>query len=362
MPIVDVAYETSIWYYYWSLNLHIFWYLRGRINFLVIRKTNDKMAPKFKTEKVVIIGSDEVAMSWALIFASVGYQVLLFDIIQEQVYNALKEIKFRLKRSQELGILRGTLNAKEQFRCIKGTNNLMKAVRNATFIQECAPEILPLKRRVFQSLDYYVNDNVILSSASSSILPSLISNGLIHRSQFVVTNSLYPSYFVLLVEIVPAPWTDPGVSMKTRELMIQVGQVPVLLYKEVEGFAMNRIQYAILKEIWRLVDEKVVDVEDVDKAISEGVGMRYAFLGPLETAHLSAEGIQNYIEKYGLYIYSICQMLGETPRMSQSMNVQKISDQLHALMPLERLPDRRLWLHACLVHLAQLKKEMKAKY
>lgn len=72
--------------------------------------------------------------------------------------------------------------------------------------------------------------------------------------------------------------------------MSEVGQKPVLLSREIEGFALNRIQYAILCESWRLIDAGILSVKDVDSVMSDGLGMRYAFLGPMEVAHLNAEG------------------------------------------------------------------------
>ena len=72
--------------------------------------------------------------------------------------------------------------------------------------------------------------------------------------------------------------------------MQEVGQKPVVLSREIEGFALNRIQYAILCECWRLIDANILSVQDIDSVMSDGLGMRYAFLGPMETAHLNAEG------------------------------------------------------------------------
>lgn len=72
--------------------------------------------------------------------------------------------------------------------------------------------------------------------------------------------------------------------------MTEAGQKPVVLSREIEGFALNRIQYAILNECWRLIDDGILDVKDIDSVMSDGLGMRYAFLGPMETTHLNAEG------------------------------------------------------------------------
>ena len=93
-----------------------------------------------------------------------------------------------------------------------------------------------------------------------------------------------------LVEIVPAPWTHPDIVTRTRALMEEIGQKPVTLKKEVPGFSLNRIQYAILDECYRQVANGVISVEDVDTVMSDGLGMRYAFMGPWETAHLNAKG------------------------------------------------------------------------
>lgn len=115
-----------------------------------------------------------------------------------------------------------------------------------------------------------------------------------------------PPYYVPLVEIVPAPWTKPEIAVKTRQIMEEIGQKPVSLSREIEGFALNRIQYCILNEVWRLVGDGVLDVKDIDSVMTDGLGMRYAFLGPLETTHLNAEGISNYTDRYRKTIYEVC--------------------------------------------------------
>lgn len=89
--------------------------------------------------------------------------------------------------------------------------------------------------------------------------------------------------------------------------MSEAGQKPVVLSREIEGFALNRIQYAILSECWRLIDAGILSVKDIDSVMSDGLGPRYAFLGPMETAHLNAEGMQTGLDVKTYSNYSISQ-------------------------------------------------------
>lgn len=176
----------------------------------------------------------------------------------------------------------------------------------------------------------------------------------------IVSHPVNPPYYVPLVEIVPAPWTLPAVAVRTRELMLEIGQKPVSLTREIEGFALNRVQYAILNEVWRLVADGVLDVQDIDSVMSDGLGMRYAFLGALETAHLNAEGMASYCERYAASIHAVSETMGPTPRMVGAQ-AAAVSEQLNAMCPLDKLAERRAWRDACLTRLAQLKKEMENK-
>lgn len=199
-----------------------------------------------KSEKIGIFGSGLIGGSWAMIFASVGYQVQIYDISAQQIDGALKRIESDLKRLERDNLLRGTLTAEQQIKCISGTTDIRELVQNSIYIQECVPENLDLKRNLYAQLDELMDDQTILASSTSTFVPSILSDSLKRKSQFIVVHPINPPYYLPVVEIVPAPWTDPEVGKKAKEIMLEIGQKPVLLNREIEGFALNRIQFVFL--------------------------------------------------------------------------------------------------------------------
>lgn len=215
---------------------------------------------------------------------------------------------------------------------------------------------MELKKKVMSEIDAICSDNLVICSSTSCFLPSLLFDNLKHKSNMLVGHPINPPYFVPLVEIVPSPWTNMAIVKQTRELFEQMGQKPVVLQKEVAGFIVNRIQYAILNECYRLIDNGIISVSDVDKVMAHGLGMRYAFMGPWETAHLNANGMKEYFEKYAQGIYDVSMTFGPVPMMT-GPTAKLIENEMTNALPLNQLEQRRNWRDERLIELASLKKK-----
>ncbi|XP_059141159.1 lambda-crystallin-like [Physella acuta] len=309
-------------------------------------------------QKIGVVGSGLIGRSFSMIYASAGYKVVIYDIQASQLESAQKDIWQQLVALEGQGLLRGTLTKEEQFNNISTTSCLKDCVSGAFLIQECVPEVLDLKRRVWADVDKLVSNDVILSSSTSALLPSAISEGLQHKNRFIISHPTNPPFYAPATEVVPASWTDPDVTERTLSLLKEVGQVPVLIKKEVPGFVLNRIQYAILGECFRLIRDGVVTTEDCDLIMSQGLGVRYAFMGPWETAYLNAEGMYSYSERYADMILNIQKDFGEPARMD-GPTLDAIQQSLEKTSAkVEDLPARREWRNKRLIALAKLKQEL----
>ncbi|XP_037383261.1 lambda-crystallin homolog isoform X2 [Talpa occidentalis] len=294
-----------------------------------------------------------------MLFASGGFKVKLYDIEQQQITNALENIRKEMKLLEQSGSLKGSLSSEEQLSLISGCSDIRAAVEGAMHIQECVPEDLELKKKIFTQLDQIVDEKVVLSSSSSCLLPSKLFSGLRHVKQCIVAHPVNPPYYLPLVELVPHPETSPETMDRTHALMRKIGQSPVRLMKEVDGFALNRLQYAVIAEAWRLVEEGIVSPTDLDLVMSGGLGMRYAFIGPLETMHLNAEGMVSYCDRYSEGMKRVLNTFGPIPEFSGA-TVKKVHQALCIKVPddPEHLAARRKWRDECLMRLAKLKSQM----
>ncbi|XP_047689034.1 lambda-crystallin homolog isoform X1 [Prionailurus viverrinus] len=308
---------------------------------------------------VVIVGSGLIGRSWAMLFASGGFRVKLYDIEQQQVTNALENIRKEMTFLEQSGSLKGSLGAQDQLSLISGCLNIQEAVEGALHIQECVPENLELKKKIFAQLDQIIDDQVVLSSSTSCLLPSQLFAGLAHVQQCLVAHPVNPPYYVPLVELVPHPETAPATVDRTHALMRKIGQSPVRVLKEMDGFVLNRLQYAVISEAWRLVEEGIVSPSDLDLVMSDGLGMRYAFIGPLETMHLNAEGMLSYCDRYSEGMKRVLKTFGPIPEFSGA-TVEKVNQAMCLKVPAdpEHLAARRRWRDECLQRLAKLKRQM----
>ena len=322
------------------------------------------MSSKIPIAKVGIIGSGLIGRSWAMLFAAAGYQVCMYDIKKTQLDQAMIVIQKQLGDLEKQGLLRGKLTAQEQLNLISTTDEMVKAVENAFFIQECVPEDESMKKSVFHKLsELCSDDSTILSSSSSCILPSKIFTEVSRVSQCIISHPCNPPYFCPLTEIVPHAKTNPVIASKTRAIMEEIGQTPVTVKKEIDGFCSNRMQYAVINEAWRLVSEDIMSVEDVDKIFTDGLGMRYAFIGPFETIHLNADGVEDYMNKYSTSIRRVSSSFGDVPTFDGE-SLKKINEDLSSSVASgkDELNEKRQWRDKRLIALSKLKRDMAKEY
>eukprot|EP00050_Salpingoeca_kvevrii_P001790 m.179303 g.179303 ORF g.179303 m.179303 type:complete len:276 (+) comp10458_c0_seq1:354-1181(+) len=241
---------------------------------------------------------------------------------------------------------------------ISYVTELAEAMSGAGYMQECIPESIDLKRQLFAQLDALAEPSTILASSTSCIKPSLFSEGMKTRNRVIVAHPINPPHCIPLVELIPAPWTDDHVVATTRALMEEIGQSPVTAKKEMDGFIVNRLQYALLMEAWRLVEDGVASPEDVDKAVSQGLGLRWSFIGPFETIDLNANGVDDYCRRYGEGIARICETQSSVRDMKDTQTAADIDAAMRQHYSLEQLAERRAWRDRQLTGLALHKKAM----
>jgi len=122
------------------------------------------------------------------------------------------------------------------------------------------------------------------------------------RARCLVAHPVNPPHLVPVVELCGAPWTSASTIERAREVMQAVGQVPVTVRREIDGFVLNRLQGALLSEAMRLVGEGVVSPGDLDATIAAGLGLRWSFMGPFATIELNAPGgVADYAARYAAF-------------------------------------------------------------
>jgi L-gulonate 3-dehydrogenase len=248
-------------------------------------------------EQIALVGGGLIGQAWAIVFARAGHAVMLYDAEPAALKQAREAIAARLEDLAGYELVR---DPHAVLRRIGYAVGLAEALHGAAYVQESTSERVEVKREVFSALDRLAAPEAILASSTSGIPASSFTEHLAGRRRCLVAHPINPPFVTPLVELCPAPWTDPAVVDRTHELMTRVGQAPIRLRQEVQGFVANRMQAALIGAALRMVQDGVASAEDVDIAIRDGIGLRWSFMGPFETIDLNAPaGIADYLRRYG---------------------------------------------------------------
>jgi len=253
-----------------------------------------------KIKSVGIVGTGVIGSSWAAFYASKGFMVKMYDIDPSLCQKGLR----MAKDSLEVLRVRGLLPDKDYKKAIADTtvvNDLTEAVKDVQLVQESAAENYEVKHQVFKVMDAETSPDVILASSSSGLLMTEIQKATQHPERCLIAHPFNPPHLILLVELVPGEQTDDNTISKMKTFFEDLGKVPVVLKKEAPGHIANRLAAALWREATDIVLKGIASVEDVDKALFAGPGIRWAFMGQHLIYHLGGgeDGIEHFIDHLG---------------------------------------------------------------
>jgi 3-hydroxyacyl-CoA dehydrogenase len=301
--------------------------------------------------RVAIVGAGLIGRSWAIVFARAGWDVALFDAGPGQCERAREQIAAGLEELAAHGLVSHPRAAAAKVRIAA---DLADAVSGVDLVQESVSETREHKQAIFRSLEDAAPRTAILASSTSAIVASLFTEPLETRERCLIAHPVNPPHLVPVVELCGAPWTSADTLARARALYESVGQVPVMVKREIDGFILNRLQGALLAEAFRLVGDGFVSPQDLDKTLKDGLGLRWSFMGPFETIELNAPGgIRDYCARYGDGLQRR-QAEAAGPEAYGAESIDRIMDEWAAAPDPDRLEARSRWrdrrLAALLAH------------
>ena len=289
-------------------------------------------------ESVAIVGSGLIGRSWAIVFAGGGCEVALYDFVAGVAEQARALVAEGLAELAAHGLV---ADANAAMARVRTAASLADALAGATFVQESTPEMLEAKQEIFGELDRLSAPDAILASSTSTIVASSFTEQLAGRHRCLVAHPVNPPHLVPLVELVGAPWTAPAIVAKAKTVYQAVGQVPIVVKREIEDFILNRLQAVLLSEAFRLVEQGYVTPQDLDHTLKNGLGLRWSFMGPFETIELNAPGgIPDYCRRYGP---SLARLSDAEPDIYRTPNIELILTQWAAQAGPDAIAARMRW-------------------
>ena len=299
-------------------------------------------------EQVAIVGAGSIGTSWAIVFARGGHAVSMHDPDQARLAAAPEEITHRLATLEAAGLLEQP--GRDIAARVTMHDQLTPALVGAVHVQECAPERLELKRELFASLDALAEPGAVLASSSSALTISETACDLPGCSRCLVAHPANPPHLLPVVELVPAPFTDPRATGRTFELLKAAGMSPVHVRHELEGFVYNRLQGAVLREAYCLVRDGVITVDDLDRVMREGLGRRWAVIGPFETTDLNTRGgIAVHAKRMGPAYARMGAERGQHDPPWDDELIAAVTAQRRAQLPLSKWEERVDWRDRALI-------------
>jgi len=269
---------------------------------------------------VACIGTGNVGASWALLFARAGFQVRVWDALPDQAKACAEEVTQ----------LYGT-------NCIRQCDDLADALDGACHVQESIAEQPEAKRALFARIDPLLGPDAVLASSTSAIPASQLFANLACRARCLIAHPVNPPHLISLVELSAAPFTSSAAIACTRTLMKAAGQKPIEIRGEIEGFALNRLQWALLGEALHLVESGHCTPEEIDLVLTHGLARRWVEHGPFANGHLnSSGGAAGYFADLRHAMTSVWSSLKPSKEPSASL-VRQIHEAMTRSMPLEEI-------------------------
>lgn len=247
-------------------------------------------------KNITCVGAGPIGGGWTAHYLAKGYNVTtyLHDASEIDALNRLLETAWA--SLVDIGLSPGA--SMDNF---NWTTSLEEATSNAEFIQESVPEILELKQNLYQKFGEMVDPNVVIASSTSGLSMTDIQALCSTPERTVVAHPFNPPYLLPLVEMIGGEKTSPHTVEWTEQFYKVAGKAPLVMKKEVPGFIATRLQEAIWREALHMVENGEATVEQIDQAVVNGPGPRWALMGPCEIFHVGGgEGGMAYcLDQFG---------------------------------------------------------------